>query len=205
MANLPKMRPRTKHLCTRLHHFRERVRKGLISVHHVATDLQIADLLTKPQPEPLFVRQRAILLRWPNFQLSPGLPDHLRACDILSRGTSTTQVNTAGQHPETNEGNEISMSHASQERWEMPQACPSNLHENGQELQETNISATTMTALVSTDVQTYDAWTLETAREELIKLATDQKSRKSGPKSPKLGPKLATTKQSRQGIGSQLI
>jgi hypothetical protein len=31
------------------------VRKGLITVHHFATDLQIADLLTKPQPEPLFV------------------------------------------------------------------------------------------------------------------------------------------------------
>jgi hypothetical protein len=192
MANLPKMRPRTKHLCTRLHHFRERVRKGLISVHHVATDLQIADLLTKPQPEPLFVRQRAILLRWPNSQLSPGLPDHLRACDILPRGASETQVNTAGQHPETNEGNEVSLSHASQERWEMPKVCPSTLHDNGQELQETNLSATTMTALLSTDVQTYDAWTLIQHRNG--KGGTNQalNGPKEGPKkSPKLGPKLA--------------
>jgi hypothetical protein len=32
MARLPKMRPRTKHLCIQLYHFRERVRKGFISI-----------------------------------------------------------------------------------------------------------------------------------------------------------------------------
>lgn len=65
MARLPKVRPRTKHLCVRLHHFREHVRKKLITIQHIATDLQIADLLTKPQPKPLFVKQRQIIMGWP--------------------------------------------------------------------------------------------------------------------------------------------
>jgi hypothetical protein len=130
-------------------------------------------------------------------------------CDILPRGASETQVNTAGQHPETNEGNEVSLSHASQERWEMPKVCPSTLHDNGQELQETNLSATTMTALLSTDVQTYDAWTLIQHRNG--KGGTNQalngpKEQKVGPKKkPKVRPKVGKTKQSQQGIGSQLI
>jgi hypothetical protein len=90
----------------------------------------------------------------------------------------------------------------------MPKACPSTLHENGQELQETNISATTMTALLSMDVQTYDAWTLIQHRNG--KGGTNQalngpKEQKIRPKEPKVGPKVGKTKQSQQGIGSQLI
>ena len=90
MARLPKMRPRTKHLCVRLHHFREHVRKKLITIQHVATDLQIADLLTKPQPSALFVKQRQVLMRWPlsNSICNDDDSDkttnliHLRACGI---------------------------------------------------------------------------------------------------------------------------
>ena len=89
MARLPKMRPRTKHLCVRLHHFREHVRKKIISIQHIATDLQIADLLTKPQPVALFIKQRAILMRWPmsnvnqsNGDVSTTNLNHLRACGI---------------------------------------------------------------------------------------------------------------------------
>lgn len=58
MARLPKMRPRTKHLNVRSHHFRERVRKGDISILHVASEFQLDDLMTKPQPAALFVAQR---------------------------------------------------------------------------------------------------------------------------------------------------
>ena len=65
MAKLPKMRPRTKHLCTRMHHFREHVRKKLISLEHIDTDEQIADMLTKPQPDKLFMHQRPILMCFP--------------------------------------------------------------------------------------------------------------------------------------------
>jgi hypothetical protein len=85
MAKLPKMRPRTKHLCIRLHHFREKVRKGEISIHHIATELQIADMLTKPQPVELFVNQRYTLMKWPPSE-APSLsqPNHLRACGIIA-------------------------------------------------------------------------------------------------------------------------
>jgi hypothetical protein len=210
MAKLPKMRPRTKHLCTRLHHFRERVRLGLITVHHVATDLQIADLLTKPQPEPLFVRQRAILMRWPHPQ-SPGVPDHLRACDILQGASggadSDTPVSTA-RTPETNEGTKVSMNHGSQERSEMPIACPKHLHEAGKELQGKLNSATTMTALLSADVQTYDAWTLVPKRNGKggTKHAPNgPKVQKVGPKEPKERPKVGTNQRENNAIGSQLI
>jgi hypothetical protein len=85
MARLPKMRPRTKHLCIRLHHFREKVRKGEISIHHIATELQIADMLTKPQPFDLFVGQRSTLMKWPPSESSTSSkPNHLRACGIMA-------------------------------------------------------------------------------------------------------------------------
>jgi hypothetical protein len=64
MSRLPKMRPRTKHLCVRLHHFREHVRLGKISIQHVASEKQLADIATKPQPTDLFVAQRESILQW---------------------------------------------------------------------------------------------------------------------------------------------
>jgi hypothetical protein len=85
MARLPKMRPRTKHLCIRLHHFREKVRKGEISIHHIATELQVADMLTKPQPFVLFVAQRSTLMKWPpSDSATSSKPNHLRACGIIA-------------------------------------------------------------------------------------------------------------------------
>jgi len=85
-ARLPKMRPRTKHICTRLHHFRDYVRKGKISIHKVDTKLQLADMLTKPQPEQLFVFQRNAVMQWDAEHCSKAdlllLLKPLRACDI---------------------------------------------------------------------------------------------------------------------------
>ncbi len=74
-ARLPKMRPRTKHLCTRLHHFREHVRKGKISIHKIDMKLQLADMLTKPQPEALFVSQRESIMQW--------LSEHCSKADLI--------------------------------------------------------------------------------------------------------------------------
>jgi Reverse transcriptase (RNA-dependent DNA polymerase) len=97
MARLPKMRPRTKHLCTRMHHFREHVRKGLISINHIDTKDQLADMLTKPQPEELFLFQKPLVMCLPMpVHSTPVIdrndtervtdikdePDPLRACDI---------------------------------------------------------------------------------------------------------------------------
>jgi hypothetical protein len=64
LAKVPKMRPRTKHINLVFHHFREHVRKGLVSIHHVSTTLQIADMLTKPLEQNSFLRHRKKLLGW---------------------------------------------------------------------------------------------------------------------------------------------
>jgi hypothetical protein len=104
MARLPKMRPRTKHLCVKLHHFREHVRKGRISIHKVPTELQLADIATKPQPEALFVSQRESILQWESEDMS--LADlkldakHLRACEIIRN----LEVSGASERPKGSPG-----------------------------------------------------------------------------------------------------
>ena len=89
MARLPKMRPRTRHLNVKLHHFREDVRLGRISIHKIATDEQLADITTKAQPVELFVRQREAIMQWDaetmtEEELRQPL-EHLRACEIVSK------------------------------------------------------------------------------------------------------------------------
>ena len=64
MAKVPKMRPRTRHLNIKYHHFREHVRRGHIKVHAVDTKNQIADIFTKALPKEDFVRHRKALLGW---------------------------------------------------------------------------------------------------------------------------------------------
>jgi hypothetical protein len=94
-----------------------------------------------------------------------------------------------------------------QERSGSPIAC---LHETGKELQEPNISEQQMTALLSMELQTYDAWTIIHKRNG--KGGTEQasngpKAQKVGPKEPKVwpkvGPKGGKGKQSKHEIGSQ--
>ena len=64
IAREQKYRPRTKHLNNRLHHFRSYVDDGTISVHHIDTELQPADYLTKPLNEETFVRHRKTIQGW---------------------------------------------------------------------------------------------------------------------------------------------
>ena len=103
MARLPKMRPRTKHLCVRLHHFREYVRKGLISIVKVMSVDQLADILTKPQPEALFTAQRETLMQWGTETASVRgvgstlVASHLRACDIMDHDMNQQDVATPGE------------------------------------------------------------------------------------------------------------
>jgi hypothetical protein len=47
MAQLPKMRPRTKHLNAKYHHFWEAIAAGKIKIVYICTTLQIADILRK--------------------------------------------------------------------------------------------------------------------------------------------------------------
>ena len=62
IAKNHKYRPRTKHLNVKLHHFRDYVVKGLISIHKIDTKDQLADYLTKALNKDtlLALRKRAI-------------------------------------------------------------------------------------------------------------------------------------------------
>ena len=63
VARLPKMWLRTKHLCVKLHHFREHVKQPLITIHRVPTAFQLADIATKPQPVALFESQQESIMQ----------------------------------------------------------------------------------------------------------------------------------------------
>ena len=62
MARVPKMRPRTKHLNIKYHHFREYVKAGKISIQHVSTEDQVADMLTKPLSPEKYEKHRTALV-----------------------------------------------------------------------------------------------------------------------------------------------
>ena len=64
LATMPKMRPRTKHIACKYHHFREHVRNGTIKIKYVKSENQLADILTKPLREHAFVRLRKRLCGW---------------------------------------------------------------------------------------------------------------------------------------------
>jgi hypothetical protein len=64
MAQTPKMRPRTKHLNLKYHHFREAVEEGLVTIHAISTDYQVADMLTKPLGIELFQKFRKLMMGW---------------------------------------------------------------------------------------------------------------------------------------------
>ena len=58
LVTTPKMRPRTKHINVKYHHFRSYVERKLISIKKVASEHQLADILTKPLAQELFIRLR---------------------------------------------------------------------------------------------------------------------------------------------------
>ena len=64
IARLPKIRPRTKHLNIKYHHFRDQVARGRITIQFVPTEDQIADMLTKPVSIERLVRFRKKLMGW---------------------------------------------------------------------------------------------------------------------------------------------
>jgi Reverse transcriptase (RNA-dependent DNA polymerase) len=64
MARCPKMRPRTKHLNIKYHHFRQAVAEGKIKIQYVRSHLQLADILTKALGISLFIALRSIIMGW---------------------------------------------------------------------------------------------------------------------------------------------
>ena len=64
MSQSPKFSPRTKHIALKYHHFRSFVKSKRVIIKYCRTEMQKADLLTKPLNDNLFFRLRHILLGW---------------------------------------------------------------------------------------------------------------------------------------------
>ena len=64
IATSHRTRPRTKHLSLRLHHFRSHVVNKTITIQHISTKDQIADILTKPLPRVQFTKLCEQLMSW---------------------------------------------------------------------------------------------------------------------------------------------
>jgi hypothetical protein len=64
IATNHRTRPRTKHLSVRLHHFRSHIVAKTITIQHISTKEQIADIFTKPLPRDQFIKLRAPLMGW---------------------------------------------------------------------------------------------------------------------------------------------
>ena len=58
MATVPKMRPRTKHINGRMHHFRGAVASGKLKIESIDTSDQVTDIATKPLAKDMFTRLR---------------------------------------------------------------------------------------------------------------------------------------------------
>jgi hypothetical protein len=64
LATVPKMRPRTKHINIKYHHFRDHVDRGEITIHAIKSENQPADILTKSLNEGSFNRHRGRIMGW---------------------------------------------------------------------------------------------------------------------------------------------
>jgi histone deacetylase 1/2 len=60
----PTMRPRTRHIAIKYHHFREQVCNGNIHIQWISTENQLADIFTKPLTAQKFTNLRRTLLGW---------------------------------------------------------------------------------------------------------------------------------------------
>jgi hypothetical protein len=64
LATAPKMRPRTKHINAKYHHFRSHVDRKLIQIAKVPTENQLADIFTKQCSLELFKSFRETIMGW---------------------------------------------------------------------------------------------------------------------------------------------
>ena len=64
IAKVPKMRPRTKHINVKYHHFREYIEREDISIYYIPTEDQPADMMTKPLNNTLLAKHRYMIMGW---------------------------------------------------------------------------------------------------------------------------------------------
>ena len=59
-----KICPRTKHISVHLFHFRDHIKKELITIEHVPSKYQLADSFTRPLPHNQYMRLRDQIMGW---------------------------------------------------------------------------------------------------------------------------------------------
>ena len=64
LATVNRYRSRTKHIGLKYHHFRDLLVSGSLKIRHITSELQLADIFTKPLKDPEFPRLRKRLLGW---------------------------------------------------------------------------------------------------------------------------------------------
>jgi hypothetical protein len=64
LANAPAMRPRTKHINVKYHHFRSYVARGEVVIEQVGTEDQRADMLTKANNATTLRHHRKATMGW---------------------------------------------------------------------------------------------------------------------------------------------
>ena len=64
LSMAPNIRPCTKHISLKYHHFREHVCKGLIEINLIDTLEKVADIFTKALPFPIFNYLRKNMMGW---------------------------------------------------------------------------------------------------------------------------------------------
>ena len=64
LATEPKYRPRTKHIGVKYHHFRQYVKKKIITIKAINTLDQQADIFTKPLALDKFQKFRKLINGW---------------------------------------------------------------------------------------------------------------------------------------------
>jgi hypothetical protein len=80
IASVPKMRPRTKHINIKYHHFRGHVDRGEITIHRINTEDQPADILTKPVNPTTLNKHVKFIMGW-----SLGRSGRERECEDTNR------------------------------------------------------------------------------------------------------------------------
>ena len=64
LVKFPRMRPRTKHIGIKYHHFRSKLKENMIVVHRVDTRMQHGNLLTEALAGPQFIHLRKLIMGW---------------------------------------------------------------------------------------------------------------------------------------------
>ncbi len=71
VAESPKFTPCTKYIVIKYHHLRNFVSDGMVTIHHIDTKQQIADIYTKPLHESLFNHLQEMVIIIPVFPREP--------------------------------------------------------------------------------------------------------------------------------------